>query len=75
MIKARLFSYRDSGIYYKRFGISPDRHYDKLRESYGADAAIEMIDRNMMKAWEAKWNEDRKREEERQRILESECPF
>jgi len=71
MFKAKLFNYRDSQTYYRNFGISPDKHFDKLCEKYGKDVAVEMIDRNMLKAWE----NERKRKELELRALESECPF
>ena len=60
MFKAKLFNYRDSGIYYKKFGISPDKHYDKLNERYGKDIALKMIDANMLKAFKTKWKEEEK---------------
>lgn len=75
MFKAKLFDYRDSGIYYKKFGISPDKHFDKFCERYGSDTAVRMIDENMIKAWKSKENEDRKKAEREQRILDAECPF
>ncbi len=75
MVKARLFPYRHSQVYYRKYGISPDRHFDRLCETYGTDAAIEIIDSNMLKAFESKWKEDKEREEREKRILESECPF
>lgn len=75
MFKAKLFSFEDSGIYYKKYGISPDRHFDRLRKNYGTDVAIEMVDRNMQKAWESKWKADRKREREWQCVPDAECPF
>ena len=68
MVKAKLFSYAHSGIYYRKYGISPDLHFDKLREKHGAKAAVEIVDRNMLKALEEKQRNE-------QRILERECPF
>ncbi len=75
MFKAKIFNYRDSQTYYKKFGISPDRHFDRLREKYGTDVAISMVDKNMMKAWQDKWKEEAAREERERRILDAECPF
>lgn len=75
MFKAKLFNFRDSQIYFKKYGISPDKHFDKLCEIYGTAVAVEMIDRNMMKAYESKWKKDREKEEREKRVLESECPF
>lgn len=68
MKKAKLFPYAQSGIYYKKYGISPDRHFDRLREKHGSKAAVEIVDRNMFKALEEKRINE-------QRILERECPF
>lgn len=68
MVKAKLFPYAQSGIYYKKYGISPDRYFDKLREKHGSKVAVEIVDRNMLNALEEKQRNE-------QRILESECPF
>lgn len=75
MFKAKLFNFRDSQTYFKKYGISPDKHFDRLREKYGTDTAVNMIDENMMKAWKSKWKEEEKQKEREQRILETECPF
>lgn len=75
MTKAKLFNYRDSQLYFKTYGINPEKHFDKLCEKYGTDTAIEMTDRNMMNAWKRKWKADREKEEREKRILDSECPF
>lgn len=75
MIKAKLFSYSDTNTYYRKYGITPDRHFDRLREKYGTDVAVGIVDRNMIKALECKRKRDIEKEKERQRILESECPF
>lgn len=68
MVKAKLFSYQDSQIYYYNYGINPEKHFDKLCEKYGSDTAVKMLDENMIKAWEKK----RKRESE---LMERENPF
>lgn len=68
MTKAKLFPYAHSGIYYKKYGISPDLHFDKLREKHGTKVAVEIIDRNMYKALMEKQENERC-------ILERECPF
>lgn len=74
MTRARLFDYRNSQLYYKRYGIDPDRHFDKLCGKYGTDVAVDIVDRNMMKIWES-----RKKEAEKQnrfeRCSDAECPF
>lgn len=75
MFKAKLFNFRDSQTYFKKYGISPDKHFDKLRENYGTAVAVEMIDRNMMKAYESKWKRDREKEERERVQLDAECPF
>lgn len=75
MFKARLFSFEDSGIYFKKYGISPDKHFDRLCKNYGTDAAVEIVDRNMQKAWESKRKKEKEEEERQQRILDMECPF
>lgn len=55
MTRAKLFSYKHSQIYYKKYGISPDRHFDILRKRWGADAAIEIVNRNMEKLLTSGW--------------------
>ena len=75
MLKAKLFSYKYSNIYFQKYGISPDKHFDRLRETYGTDYARETVDVNMENALLSAWLEEQQREEERQRILENECPF
>lgn len=74
MTKAKLFDYRNSQLYYKRYGIDPDRHFDRLCEKYGTDVAVDIVDRNMIKIWEG-----RKKEAEKQnrfeRCSDAECPF
>lgn len=75
MTKAKLFNYRDSQLYFKTYGINPEKHFDKLCEKYGTDTAIEMIDRNMMKAYESKWKRDKEKEDRERAQLDAECPF
>lgn len=75
MAKVRLFDYRESGIYYKKFGISPDMHYVKLCEVYGRDTALKTVEENMEKAFESWWEKEREKAEEEERILDAECPF
>lgn len=75
MFRAKIFNYRDSQTYLKKYGISPDKHFDRLREKYGTDTAVKIIDENMMKAWKNKWKEEEKQKEREQRILDAECPF
>lgn len=75
MTKSKLLNYRDSQLYFKTYGINPEKHFDMLCEKYGTDTAIEMFDHNMVNAWKRKWKEDREKEEREQRILDSECPF
>lgn len=64
MTKARLFPYREAQIYYKKYGINPDRHFDRLCEKYGTDAAVGIVDRNMKNALFPKWE-----------TAGAECPF
>ena len=64
MTKARLFSYRHSQIYYKKYGIYPDRHFDQLQKKWGSDAAVEIVDGNMKKALMPEWEK-----------ACAECPF
>lgn len=77
MVKAKLFSYAHSGIYYKKYGISPDLHFDKLREKYGSKVAVEIVDRNMEKALRQD-AENRRCISDRYEFMpvpEKECPF
>lgn len=74
MTKARLFDYKNSQLYYKRYGIDPDRHFDKLCEKYGTDVAVDIVDRNMMKIWESRQKEAQK-QNRFERCPDSECPF
>ena len=55
MTKARLFSYAHSQIYYKKYGIDPDRHFDRLCRRWGSDAAVDIVDGNMKKALMPEW--------------------
>lgn len=73
MFKAKLFNFRDSQNYLKRYGISPEKHFDKLHEQYGKDIAVEMIDRNMMRIWEDQMKEGKKGSFEQ--CSTAECPF
>ena len=76
--KARIFLYEHAQIYYREYGIDPDKHFDRMCKKYGTQTAVKIIDRNMEKAFEKKWKKDKEmeeREEREQRILETECPF
>lgn len=75
MIKAKLFDYNESKIYYQTYGISPDLHFDLLCEKWGREVAIEIVDRNMQKSYEEKWKEEQRKRELEQKLLEAECPF
>lgn len=73
MTKARLFDYRDSRKYYNRYGIDPDRHFDKLCEKYGVDVAVDIVDRNMLRIYEDGCKKGKKGEFEP--CGGAECPF
>ena len=75
MFKAKLFSYKYSKIYFLKYGITPDNHFDRLREAYGINYARETVDANMENALLSAYLEEQQREEERQRILNAEFPF
>lgn len=75
MTKAKIFLYEHAQIYYRKYGIDPDKHFDRMCEKYGIEVAGEIIERNMIKAFECMWKERREKEKEQQCILESECPF
>lgn len=68
MTKAKLFSYNDSQIYFRTYGINPEKHFDRLCRNYGTAVAVEIVDENMLKALQKKWKE-------RQSSLEDENPF
>lgn len=73
MTKARLFDYKDSQRYNKRYGIDPDRHFDKLCEKYGVDVAVDMVDRNMMRIYEDEFG--KRKNGEFEQCGGAECPF
>lgn len=73
MFKAKLFNFRDSQNYLKRYGISPEKHFDKLREQHGKNVAVEMIDRNMMRIYEDEFG--KRKNGEFEQCGGAECPF
>ena len=76
MTKARIFLYEHAQIYYREYGIDPDKHFDRMCKKYGTQTAVKIIDRNMEKAFEKKWNKEwEQRQPREQPILETECPF
>ena len=78
MTKARIFLYEHAQIYYREYGIDPDKHFDRMCKKYGTQTAGTSIDTTLEKACENKWNKDKVREapdQREQRILETECPF
>lgn len=74
MTKARLFDYHDSKLYYKKHGIDPDKHFDKLCEKYGTHVAVDIVDRNMIKIWSDNIKKA-KQADMFERVSEAECPF
>lgn len=75
MTKGRILDFRNSQLYYRKFGIDPDKHFDMLCEKYGGDVANDIFDRNCIRMWEDGIRKEKEREEREQRELEAECPF